>query len=108
MKNFFTTALGAFVGTLVAMFLATIIMTIMSIMMFAMSAIAFGSGSKENVSIDKNSVLLVNLEGGFNDCEDAGNEFLALMGGSEGETATYDQLVKALEVAAENENIAGV
>lgn len=106
MKNFFTTALGAFVGTLVAMFLATIIMTIMSIMMFAMSAIAFGSGSKDNVSIDKNSVLLVNLEGGFNDCEDAGNEFLALMG--EGETATYDQLVKALDVAAENENIVGV
>ena len=106
MKNFLTTALGAFVGTLVAMFLATIIMTIMSIMMFAMSAIAFGSGSKDNVSIDKNSVLLVNLEGGFNDCEDAGNEFLALMG--EGETATYDQLVKALDVAAENENIVGV
>ena len=106
MKNFFTTALGAFVGTLVAMFLATIIMTIMSIMMFAMSAIAFGSGSKDNVSIDKNSVLLVNLEGGFNDCEDPGNEFLALMG--EGETATYDQLVKALDVAAENENIVGV
>lgn len=108
MKNFLTTALGAFVGTLVAMFLATIIMTIMSIMMFAMSAIAFGSGSKDNVSIDKNSVLLVNLEGGFNDCEDAGNVFLALMGETEGETATYDQLVKALDVAAENENIVGV
>ena len=30
------------------------------------------------------------------------------MGETEGETATYDQLVKALDVAAENENIVGV
>lgn len=105
MKHFFSTALGAFVGTIVGL----LVMSVLSVV-FTMIGIIGLSGSltmKEDVALVENSILQIKLDGIIPERESTGSDIMAVIG-PEKEVTTLSTIIKAIKVAANDKHIKGI
>lgn len=106
MKNFLSSALGAFVGAFVALFLASVVMTVLSVIMMISSITALNTGNTKSVSIDDNSVLLIDLQGSYPDHGTPEMNFMSMMDNTTQDS--FETLVDGLNQAEADSRIKGV
>ena len=107
MKKFWTTVLGSFVGVWLALTIFSVLSVVMSFA-FVGALSSIGSGTK---SVEKNSILHINLSGELVEREMGNDYFSDLMGvgmGNEKQTVALTTLIDALKAAKDNDNIKGV
>ncbi|MGN1246374.1 MAG: signal peptide peptidase SppA [Muribaculaceae bacterium] len=107
MKKFWTTVLGSFVGVWLALTVFSVLSVVMSFAFIGAMA-SIGDTAK---SVEKNSILHINLAGELIE-RDAAKDYMSdLMGmgmGRDYETQSLATLIKALRAAKDNDNVKGV
>lgn len=106
MKNFWTTALGAFVGTLVAFFVFTFISIIFTIISF-IGLFASLDEETSKTKLTEKTVLCIDLSRPILEKSNIRNQVAELWGEMEKPYIMAD-LIKSIENAAENKNIEGI
>ena len=106
MKNFWTTALGAFVGTLVAFILFTFISIILTFISFIGLFATLGEESTPT-KLSEKSVLCIDLSRPILEKNNISNQVAELWGETEKPYIMAD-LIKSIENAADNKNIEGI
>lgn len=94
-------------ATVVGIVLAGVIFTIVSIIAFSGLVASMSSMQSAAVSIQKNSVLELNLQGTLQE-RSANDPFSQLMGNSDYEAYGLDDMLKAIQNAKENDKIKGI
>lgn len=105
MKQFFSTALGAFVGTIVALFAFCAITVLFSIV--GIIGISNAFTVKEAVNLVDNSILQIKLDGPIPEKDNTGNDIYSLIE-KKGETTTLSNLISAIKIAAKEKHIKGI
>lgn len=107
MKKFWTTVLGSFVGVWLALTVFSVLSVVMS---FAFIG-AMASLGEPTKSVEKNSILHIDLSGELTE-RDAAKDYMSdLMGmgmGRDTKSQSLVTLVKALHAAQDNDNVKGV
>lgn len=107
MKKFWTTVLGSFVGVWLALTVFSVLSVVMS---FAFIG-AMASLGEPTKSVEKNSILHIDLSGELTERDGAKDYMSDLMGmgmGQDTKSQSLVTLVKALRAAKDNDNVKGV
>ncbi|MDD2961341.1 MAG: signal peptide peptidase SppA [Muribaculaceae bacterium] len=106
MKQFFSNALGAFVGAFLAMIVCSILTFIFTIIGFIGFASAFSTNEK--VSVDDNSLLKITLEGTISERSNEYANIVRMLNDKTADSYTLSELVSAINEAAKNDKIKGI
>ena len=106
LKKFFLNMLSSFVGTWIALVLFGVVAVLVTIGLLA----KFGLSNSENVSINKGSVLTINLSGSIVERETpAAPDYMSLVIQNEApKVQTLLELKSAISAASNNKNVAGI
>lgn len=102
LKRFFLIVCGSFVGAFLA-----IVFVILSSIITSFAIMASMGGSTPTKSVEKNSILYINLEGEVTERAVADNPFASMMpmGAMQGSSISLSTFKQALQNAADNKNI---
>ncbi len=106
MKQFFTTALAAFLGTIVGLVVLSFISMIVGIVMIVAMASSIG-GSTQPAVIDDNSILHLDLSGVLKE-RTLENDKLASFFNESDEDVSLQQMLVAIDAAKHNDKIKGI
>ncbi|MBQ4367651.1 MAG: signal peptide peptidase SppA [Muribaculaceae bacterium] len=106
MKKFLLVVCGSFVGAFLALIFCIIASMIMSFGIMGASAIG---GSKSTSSIDKNSVLYIDLNGSIEERQGGGTpQVMAMLQGENITSSSLNVLISAINEAKKNKKIEGI
>lgn len=105
MKRFWTTVLGSFVGVWLGLMIFSVLSVVMSFA-FVGAMSSFGATSK---SINKNSILHINLSGDLTERND-GNDIdpMKFVTNSDSEKSSLATILKSIKAAKTNDSIKGI